>query len=267
MKKGGGKAEMASAAQQQQQQQQQIISGRCWPPSSSRKRASYSSFFHNNYDYDHDRVDTHHLEEGFVDEEAASPSSSITVVTNNSTALAQEYNYDYDYDYNYNKYLSPKLLHHHHHHHHHPHQNPSSQTQTDDHTQCNSSTAKKARIEPSGQSSFKVRKEKLGDRITALHQIVSPFGKTDTASVLLEAIGYIRFLQSQIEALSRPYMGNKSSASTTQHDHPDELVEEQKKDLRSRGLCLVPISWTVDVGSHDINGADYWAPAFCANFR
>ncbi|KAE8718803.1 hypothetical protein F3Y22_tig00109987pilonHSYRG00041 [Hibiscus syriacus] len=40
---------------------------------------------------------------------------------------------------------------------------------------------------------LKVRKEKLGCRITTLHQLVSPFGKTDTASVLLEAIGYIRF--------------------------------------------------------------------------
>uniref|UniRef100_A0A453STG1 BHLH domain-containing protein n=1 Tax=Aegilops tauschii subsp. strangulata TaxID=200361 RepID=A0A453STG1_AEGTS len=60
---------------------------------------------------------------------------------------------------------------------------------------------KKARTqEPSpAQSTVKVRKEKLGDRITALHQLVSPFGKTDTASVLLEAIGYIRFLHGQIE--------------------------------------------------------------------
>ncbi|KAH6781622.1 Prolyl oligopeptidase family protein [Perilla frutescens var. frutescens] len=44
-----------------------------------------------------------------------------------------------------------------------------------------------------------LRKEKLGDRIKALHQLVSPFGKTDTASFLLEAIGYIRFLHGQIE--------------------------------------------------------------------
>lgn len=77
-------------------------------------------------------------------------------------------------------------------------------------------------------------KVKLGDRITALQQIVSPFGKveidfcfiqfsvnffnfifrllstiidnnynsyfqTDTASVLTETIGYIKFLQEQIQ--------------------------------------------------------------------
>ncbi|KAK4765306.1 hypothetical protein SAY86_026396 [Trapa natans] len=37
---------------------------------------------------------------------------------------------------------------------------------------------KKARVQPSSaQSTIKVRKEKLGDRITALHQLVSPFGK------------------------------------------------------------------------------------------
>ncbi|XVE70449.1 hypothetical protein DITRI_Ditri10aG0073600 [Diplodiscus trichospermus] len=91
-------------------------------------------------------------------------------------------------------------------------QPPSDRTSSE----CNSSTTndgalKKARVQPSAtQSTFKVRKEKLGDRVTALHQLVSPFGKTDTASVLLEAIGYIRFLQSQIEALSLPYLGSGS---------------------------------------------------------
>ncbi|KAK1377617.1 Transcription factor bHLH68 [Heracleum sosnowskyi] len=136
-----------------------------------------------------------------------------------------------------------------------------------------------------------VRKEKLGDRITALHQLVSPFGKTDTASVLLEAIGYIRFLQSQIEALSLPYLGSGSGNNMRQqHQHsvqgeknclfpddPGQLLndnnclkrkaapdqqesnEEAKKDLKSRGLCLVPVSCTLQVESD--NGADYWGPA------
>ncbi|KAK1286409.1 Transcription factor bHLH68 [Acorus calamus] len=139
--------------------------------------------------------------------------------------------------------------------------------------------------------SSEVRKEKLGDRITALHQLVSPFGKTDTASVLLEAIGYIRFLQSQIEALSSPYLGSGNLGNMKQHaqgdrnclfpEDPGQLLNEAcmkrkgaseqdgeaepKKDLKSRGLCLMPISFTIHVGSD--NGADYWAPAIGGGFR
>ncbi|CAN6326261.1 unnamed protein product [Urochloa humidicola] len=143
-------------------------------------------------------------------------------------------------------------------------------------------------------NSSEVRKERLGDRITALHQIVSPFGKTDTASVLQETIGYIRFLLSQIEALSYPYMGhgngtsmqngpmgerntglfpeypgqllnhnNNTGAQQPAAQQPDEqqegVNEEAKKDLRSRGLCLVPVSCTSHFGGD--NAADYWAPA------
>ncbi|XP_059286074.1 transcription factor bHLH68 isoform X2 [Lycium ferocissimum] len=180
--------------------------------------------------------------------------------------------------------------------------NSDSKHPPPDHSsECNSGAAtggapnKKARVQPSStQSTFKVRKEKLGDRITALHQIVSPFGKTDTASVLLEAIGYIRFLQSQIEALSLPYLGSGSGNMRQQHqqqsvhernslfpEDPGQLSndnclkrkatsekdynEEPKTDLRSRGLCLVPLSCTLQVGSD--NGADYWAPAFGGGFR
>ncbi|KAL5729145.1 hypothetical protein ACHQM5_002135 [Ranunculus cassubicifolius] len=174
------------------------------------------------------------------------------------------------------------------------------QSQQPEHSsECNSSTAsggafKKARIQPSSTTTtFKVRKEKLGDRITALHQLVSPFGKTDTASVLLEAIGYIRFLQNQIEALSTPYLGNGSANMRQQQQSvqgekncifpedpgqllndnclkrkgaPDQVSEnEPRKDLKSRGLCLVPVSCTLQVGSD--NGADYWAPTLGGGFR
>ncbi|KAA3457522.1 transcription factor bHLH110-like protein [Gossypium australe] len=109
---------------------------------------------------------------------------------------------------------------------------------------------------------LKVRKEKLGDRVAALQKLVAPFGKTDTASVLTEAIGYIQFLHDQVETLSVPFM--KSSQSklyrtrqmscyennyrelklTAFSSHRQGLKEEeQKPDLRSRGLCLVPESF------------------------
>ncbi|KAL0415211.1 UNVERIFIED_CONTAM: Transcription factor [Sesamum latifolium] len=124
--------------------------------------------------------------------------------------------------------------------------------------QCNSTgtggVSKKARVQQSSaQPALKVRKEKLGDRITALHQLVSPFGKTDTASVLSEAIGYIRFLQGQIEFLND--IGMERGAPKQESEGRSGAV----KDLRSRGLCLVPISCTQHVGND--NGADYWAPA------
>ncbi|KAL9460551.1 hypothetical protein AB3S75_003702 [Citrus x aurantiifolia] len=172
----------------------------------------------------------------------------------------------------------------------------NNQQHPDHSSECNSTAtrgvSKKARVQtPSSQTPLKVRKEKLGDRITALHQLVSPFGKTDTASVLLEAIGYIRFLQGQIEALSSPYLSTSPSASMrNQHcvhgdingafpEAPGQLLNDtclkrkeapnqdgqgKPKDLRSRGLCLVPLSCTQQVGSD--NGADFWAPALGGGF-
>nr|XP_009397264.2 PREDICTED: transcription factor bHLH113-like isoform X3 [Musa acuminata subsp. malaccensis] len=98
---------------------------------------------------------------------------------------------------------------------------------------------------------IKVRKEKLGDRIMALQQLVSPFGKSDTASVLHEAMGYIRFLHDQVQVLSSPYLQGMSSS--------DHIQDGRGNDLRSRGLCLVPISCTEHVTNS--NGADLWSPA------
>ncbi|KAK4368345.1 hypothetical protein RND71_012137 [Anisodus tanguticus] len=105
-------------------------------------------------------------------------------------------------------------------------------------------TYKRPRIDtPSPLPTFKVRKEKLGDRITALQQLVSPFGKTDTASVLQEAIEYINFLHDQVN------------------------VKEQglKQGLRSKGLCLVPISSTFPVAAETT--MDFWTPTLGGTFR
>ncbi|XP_039015045.1 transcription factor bHLH113-like [Hibiscus syriacus] len=101
---------------------------------------------------------------------------------------------------------------------------------------------------PTTTGHSKVRKEKIGDRITALQQLVSPFGKTDTASVLHEAMGYIRFLHDQVQVLCSPYL-----------QHPPNEGEEAGKELKSRGLCLVPIACTLHVANS--NGADFWSPA------
>ncbi|KAH0719340.1 hypothetical protein KY285_015371 [Solanum tuberosum] len=125
----------------------------------------------------------------------------------------------------------------------------------------NEATLKRARIEtPSPLPTFKVRKEKLGDRITALQQLVSPFGKTDTASVLHEAIEYIKFLHDQVNALGTPYLKN---GSTTKHQQIVDKVKEE--DLRSRGLCLVPISSTFPVATE--TSTDFWTPNFGGTFR
>ncbi|PKA56262.1 Transcription factor bHLH110 [Apostasia shenzhenica] len=52
------------------------------------------------------------------------------------------------------------------------------------------------------------KKDKIGERVAALQQLVSPFGKlaqSDTASVLTEATAYIKFLHDQLQVLSAPY--------------------------------------------------------------
>uniref|UniRef100_A0A3N7FNP0 BHLH domain-containing protein n=2 Tax=Populus TaxID=3689 RepID=A0A3N7FNP0_POPTR len=123
--------------------------------------------------------------------------------------------------------------------------------------------AKKAKHESSTVSSVKIQapKVKLSERVTALQQIVSPFGRTDTASVLYEAIQYIKYLQEQVQLFSNPYM-----KTTNSHKDPWAGLDRKDKgdariDLRSRGLCLVPISCTPQI-YHDNAGSDYWTPTY-----
>ncbi|XP_020108928.1 transcription factor bHLH112-like [Ananas comosus] len=83
------------------------------------------------------------------------------------------------------------------------------------------------------------RSQKLGNKITALQQLVSPFGKTDTASVLHEAAVCINVLHRQIQMLTAPSFGINSSV------YQQAGRGGQRADLRSRGFCLAPISPTI----------------------
>ncbi|KAK1297465.1 hypothetical protein QJS10_CPB15g00144 [Acorus calamus] len=123
---------------------------------------------------------------------------------------------------------------------------------------------KRSKHENSAVSSSKTQalKVKLGGRITVLQQIVSPFGKTDTASVLFEAVNYIKFLHEQIHLFSNPFMragANKDHINTWVGLERKDRTESKKLDLKSRGLCLVPISCTPEI-CHDNSGPDYWTP-------
>ncbi|KAK4405189.1 Transcription factor [Sesamum angolense] len=91
---------------------------------------------------------------------------------------------------------------------------------------------------------------------------VGGHAKTDTASVLHEALGYIRFLHDQVQVLCSPYLQCSSSSSEALQGPDDgESKEGQRKrdDLRSRGLCLIPMELTLHVA--DSNGADLWSSA------
>ncbi|KFK28713.1 hypothetical protein AALP_AA7G037300 [Arabis alpina] len=109
-----------------------------------------------------------------------------------------------------------------------------------------------------------VRKEKLGDRITALQQLVSPFGKTDTASVLHDAIEYIKFLQEQITVSCNPHLSSRGSGeqmkqcSRTSVNNTHGQDYSPRQDLRSRGLCLMPISSTFSTSPPHLDTSSFW---------
>ncbi|KAG8364221.1 hypothetical protein BUALT_Bualt19G0105700 [Buddleja alternifolia] len=87
----------------------------------------------------------------------------------------------------------------------------------------NSKKSKSENSTVTGHAKF-VKKEKLGERITALQQLVSPFGKDD---------------------------------------RDNRETERRKEDLRSRGLCLIPVELTLHVA--ESNGADLWSTVAMVN--
>ncbi|KAI7752954.1 hypothetical protein M8C21_032419 [Ambrosia artemisiifolia] len=139
--------------------------------------------------------------------------------------------------------------------------NPISEMMKKGNTKSSSSSTKRPRNENPPMPPLKV---KMGDRITALQQLVSPFGKTDTASVLSEAIVYIKFLHEQVNVLSTPYMNN-AAIMQQQKQISDNHSDGSQQDLRSRGLCLVPISSTFPVTNE--TPVDFWTPSFGGTFR
>ncbi|KAL6907469.1 hypothetical protein ACP4OV_002508 [Aristida adscensionis] len=93
------------------------------------------------------------------------------------------------------------------------------------------------------------RSQKLGDKITALQQLVSPYGKTDTASVLHEAATCIKLLHEQIQNLTASYPALSSSYPAISSPSSQQDAGEGGSgatDLRRRGLCLAPVSPAVE---------------------
>ncbi|KAJ8530036.1 hypothetical protein K7X08_036871 [Anisodus acutangulus] len=130
----------------------------------------------------------------------------------------------------------------------------------------NQKNGKRTKVEKSNVTAHaKVKKEKLGERITSLQQLVSPFGKTDTASVLHEAMGYIRFLHGQVQVLCSPYLQRLSPAFREGGDSGEMEASRNEVMLRSKGLCLVPIELTLHIADTTLNGADFWSPAAMMN--
>ncbi|KAE8674670.1 Detected protein of confused Function [Hibiscus syriacus] len=106
------------------------------------------------------------------------------------------------------------------------------------------------------ESGLKDKKDKVSERIVTMQQLISLYGKTDTTSVLLEAMEYIRFLHEQVKVLSALYLQTGLINNMQASIKPNQDVEHYS--LRSQGICLVPISYTAGVARS--NGVDIWAP-------
>ncbi|OAY65738.1 transcription factor bHLH113-like [Ananas comosus] len=117
-------------------------------------------------------------------------------------------------------------------------------------TNYGSMSGKKLKTDAGGGPIYpKEKKDRIGERVAALQQLVSPFGKSDTASVLQEASGYIKFLHDQLKVLSAPYLRTSVAGKVEDGDY---------YSLGSRGLCLMPVAVTLGIARS--NGADLWAP-------
>uniref|UniRef100_A0A804LI54 BHLH domain-containing protein n=1 Tax=Zea mays TaxID=4577 RepID=A0A804LI54_MAIZE len=96
------------------------------------------------------------------------------------------------------------------------------------------------------------RSQKLGDKITALQQLVSPYGKTDTASVLHEAATCIKHLHEQIQ-VSRW----RIVLLLTQNGHATDARARGATDLQQVTVSLRPPRFAIHFSSLQILTASY----------
>ncbi|KAL6010230.1 hypothetical protein ACLOJK_000661 [Asimina triloba] len=116
---------------------------------------------------------------------------------------------------------------------------------------------KKAKTKPTCSSSAHHRpskKEKLGERIIALQKLVSPYGKVGGAELAVLATPSFFFCKTAAECIF-------NLQEEAEEEEGGEA--ESRYNLRSRGLCLVPVECTVHVARS--NGADLWSPAMATN--
>ncbi|KAL5578343.1 hypothetical protein UlMin_020042 [Ulmus minor] len=81
--------------------------------------------------------------------------------------------------------------------------------------------------------SSKDKKENLATRIVALQQLVSPYGKTDTASVLNEAMEYIQFLHEQVQ-LTSTYVNTTDDVYYSATSNDNLTNNEEVEDFRMK---------------------------------
>ncbi|MBA0629654.1 hypothetical protein Godav_024173, partial [Gossypium davidsonii] len=134
-------------------------------------------------------------------------------------------------------------------------------------------------IEIPGISDFRLnmpvrRSQKLSDKITALQKLVSPYGKVSVLFTLLYFYVF-RYFIATVSNLTATVVFTLTAVSLALNDfskfifspfspqnlfqmlrrsynslgaiHPPQETEKKKQDLRSRGLCLVPISFAQKV--------------------
>ncbi|KAH7860257.1 hypothetical protein Vadar_011262 [Vaccinium darrowii] len=109
------------------------------------------------------------------------------------------------------------------------------------------------------------KEEKMGDKSQLSNNWFHLLERLILLQCSLKAIEYIKFLHEQVNVLSTPYM--KSGASMQLQQNPGKSKEDEgpKQDLRSRGLCLVPVSSTFPV-AHE-SPVDFWTPTFGGTYR